>query len=167
MSSVLSWRSKGLLSVSTAIIAGGVILGFGPMHRQFDLFRANLSGQWLVLEDLHEANLRLADLRDAVLFSANSSGATLLVVAITIVFERKFDVIRCLHSLAISWASSGSQKPPARRLLGAKKTRVSAGRRPYPGVEISASPRTPIACTLRALSSMAVNSTSSMPTPAN
>jgi len=100
MSSVLSWRSKGLLSVSTAIIAGGVILGFGPMHRQFDLFRANLSGQWLVLEDLREANLRLADLRDAVLFSANSSGATLLVVAITIVLERKFDVIRCLHHKA-------------------------------------------------------------------
>ena len=34
----LSWRSKGLLSVSAAIIAGGVMLGFGPLHRQFDLY---------------------------------------------------------------------------------------------------------------------------------
>src|SRR5262245_29693147 len=43
-----SWRSKGLLSVSAAIIAGGVIFfGFEPPLRQFDLFRANLSGQWL------------------------------------------------------------------------------------------------------------------------
>ena len=42
-----SWRSKALLSVSAAIVAGGVMLGFGPLHRPFDLFRANLSGQWL------------------------------------------------------------------------------------------------------------------------
>jgi hypothetical protein len=65
-----SWRSKGLLSVSAAIIAGGVMLGFGPPHRQFDLFRANLSGHWLLEENLRKANLELANLRDA-----NLSGA--------------------------------------------------------------------------------------------
>src|SRR5262245_32276549 len=46
-----SWRSKGLLSVSAAIIAGGAMLGF-PLHRPFNLYHANLSGQWLEGEDL-------------------------------------------------------------------------------------------------------------------
>ena len=77
-----SWRSRGVLSVGAAIIAGGVMLGFGPPHRPFDLFRANLSGQWLVNEDLHNAdltyaNLSGADLRGANLYSANLSSANL------------------------------------------------------------------------------------------
>jgi hypothetical protein len=72
-----SWRSKGLLSVSAAIIAGGVMLGFGPPHRQFDLFRANLSGHWLLEENLRKANLELANLRDANLSGADLSGADL------------------------------------------------------------------------------------------
>src|SRR5262249_290327 len=57
-----SWRSKGLLSISAAIIsaaviAGGVVLGFGPPRRHFDLYHANLSGQWLLGDDLRNANL--------------------------------------------------------------------------------------------------------------
>ena len=74
----LSCRDRGLLSVSAAIIAGAVILGLGPPHRPFDLFRANLSGQWLYGYDLRKAYLRLANLRDAELSGANLSGANLL-----------------------------------------------------------------------------------------
>ena len=73
----LSLRSKGLLSVSAAIIAGGVMLGFGPPHRRFHLFHANLSGQWLFNEDLGQADLGLANLRDANLSGANLSEAYL------------------------------------------------------------------------------------------
>jgi pentapeptide repeat protein len=77
-----SWRSKGLLSVSAAIIAGGLILGgvwfgFEPLRRPFDLFRANLSGQWLTGEDLRGARLSDANLSGADLSGANLSGANL------------------------------------------------------------------------------------------
>ena len=50
---------------------------FGPPHRPFNLFRANLSGQWLVKEDLRKANVRSANLSGANLSSANLSGANL------------------------------------------------------------------------------------------
>jgi Pentapeptide repeats (8 copies) len=73
-----SWRSKGLLGVSAAIIAGGVILGFGPLHRPFDLYRANLAGQWLPLGDLRKANLFGANLRGADLTVADLSDANLI-----------------------------------------------------------------------------------------
>jgi uncharacterized protein YjbI with pentapeptide repeats len=72
-SSRLSWRSKGFGSVSVAIIAGGVMLAFGPLHRPFDLYRANLSGHWLQ----GEKDLRRADLGDANLSGANLLGANL------------------------------------------------------------------------------------------
>jgi len=82
-----SWRSKALLSVSAAIIAAGVMFGFGPPHRSFRLFRADLSGQWLFKEDLRgadlgfanlsEAHLAGANLSDAYLYGANLSGADL------------------------------------------------------------------------------------------
>src|SRR5262249_5973480 len=82
-----SWRSKGLLSISAAIIsaaitAGGVVLGFGPPRREFNLYRANLSGQWLLREDLRKANLSHANLSGATLSGAdlrdaNLSGANL------------------------------------------------------------------------------------------
>jgi uncharacterized protein YjbI with pentapeptide repeats len=72
-----SWRSKVFLSVSAAIIAGGVMLGFGLPHRQFDLERANLAGQWLLGEDLRKANLSRAKLSDANLSDANLSDANL------------------------------------------------------------------------------------------
>jgi uncharacterized protein YjbI with pentapeptide repeats len=74
----LSWRSKVLLSVSAAIIVAGIMRGFGPPHRPFDLFRANLSGQWLVKEDLRKANLGFANLRDAYLIDANLRDAFLI-----------------------------------------------------------------------------------------
>ena len=68
----LSWRSKKvLLPVSAAIIAGGVLLGFGPPHRPFNLFRENLSGKWLLEQDLRDANLSGANLRGANLSGAN------------------------------------------------------------------------------------------------
>jgi hypothetical protein len=85
----LSWRSKGLLSLSAAaIIVVGVIRDFGPLHRPFDLYRANLSGQWLVRQDLRKADLSGANLSranlsggaklsGAKLSGANLSGATL------------------------------------------------------------------------------------------
>jgi hypothetical protein len=72
-----SWRSKGLLSVSAAIIAGGVMLGFGALHRPFDLYHANLSGQWLAGVDLSNANLRFADLSNADLSNAELNNADL------------------------------------------------------------------------------------------
>jgi hypothetical protein len=76
--SKFSWRSKGVLSVIATIIAVGVMLiYFGRPHRQFDLFRANLSGQWLAGEDLREANLSFANLSGANLSAANLSNAHL------------------------------------------------------------------------------------------
>jgi uncharacterized protein YjbI with pentapeptide repeats len=82
--STISWPSKGLLSisaaiVSAAIIVGGVVLGFGPPRRPFDLDHANLSGQWLVERDLRGADLQHADLHDANLIAADLSGASLLI----------------------------------------------------------------------------------------
>src|SRR5262249_58969098 len=75
--SKFSWRSKGLLSVSAAIIAGGVMLGLRPPHRPFNLFRASLSGQWLVNHDFRKAYLELANLSGANLSPANLFGAKL------------------------------------------------------------------------------------------
>ena len=75
--SKFSWRSKVVLSVSAAIIAGGVMLCFGPLHRQFDLYRANLSGQRLLGEDLRKAYLNNANLSGANLSGAKLSGADL------------------------------------------------------------------------------------------
>ena len=53
------------------------MLGFGPLHRPFDLFRANLSGQMFVYLDLRKANLWLATLDNATLNLANLSDADL------------------------------------------------------------------------------------------
>jgi Pentapeptide repeats (8 copies) len=72
-----SWRVRGLLSMSAAIIAAGVILGFGPLHRPFNLFRANLAAQWLLEQDLRDANLSGANLSGASLERANLQGADL------------------------------------------------------------------------------------------
>jgi uncharacterized protein YjbI with pentapeptide repeats len=74
-SSRFSWRKKGLLSVSAAIIAGGVMLGLGPPRRPFDLFRADLSGHWLSGYDLPNANLQYTNLRGAYLVRTNLRGA--------------------------------------------------------------------------------------------
>jgi hypothetical protein len=72
-----SWRARGLLSVSVAILAGGAMLGLGLPRRSFDLFHANLSGQWLPGDDLRGAYLTFADLSHADLSTANLSGADL------------------------------------------------------------------------------------------
>src|SRR5262245_41648506 len=72
-----SWRSKGLLSVSLVIIATGITLRFGPLQRPFDLHHANLSGYWVVRQDLLKADLTFADLSGATLGGSNLSNANL------------------------------------------------------------------------------------------
>jgi Pentapeptide repeats (8 copies) len=76
-SSTVSWRSKGLWSVSVAMIAGAAMIAFGPPRRPFELYLANLSGQWLWSEDLRNANLNSANLSRASLPGSNLSGANL------------------------------------------------------------------------------------------
>ena len=73
----LSWRSNALLSISAAIIAGGVMLfGFGPLHRPFNLYHADLSNQWLQNDNLSGADLSYAKLSGANLGDyANLTGA--------------------------------------------------------------------------------------------
>jgi len=73
-----SWRSKGMLSICAALIVVAVLYHFELPHRPFNLFRTNLSGQWLFREDLRKANLYGANLSNANLGNANLSGATLL-----------------------------------------------------------------------------------------
>ena len=73
----LSWRSRAFLSVSVAILAGAMTLGFGSPRRPFDLHRANLSGQFLTGDDLRGANLRFAHLDHVDLKSADLTGADL------------------------------------------------------------------------------------------
>jgi Pentapeptide repeats (8 copies) len=84
----ISWRSKAVLSVTAAILAAGLMLGFGPVRRPFELHRANLSGQQfvgydlrnaeLLDADLHGTHLVFANLESAVLSYANLSGAFLV-----------------------------------------------------------------------------------------
>jgi uncharacterized protein YjbI with pentapeptide repeats len=77
--SKFSWRSKALLSVTAAIITGGLLLGFGPMRRPFDLYHANLSGQELTGLDLRNANLSTANLSNTTGSKVNLTGADLIV----------------------------------------------------------------------------------------
>jgi hypothetical protein len=72
----LSWRRRTILSIA-AILAGALTISFGPLHRPFNLFRANLSDQWLTDVDLKGANLHYANLSRAKLLFANLSGAKL------------------------------------------------------------------------------------------
>jgi uncharacterized protein YjbI with pentapeptide repeats len=73
----LSWRSKVILSVAAAIICGGTMLRIGPPHRQFQLYRANLSGQFLAHESLSKTNLSYVNLSGAQLLSVDLRGADL------------------------------------------------------------------------------------------
>jgi uncharacterized protein YjbI with pentapeptide repeats len=73
---LLSWRSKGLLSASVAIIAAGIIHGYVP-PRRFNLNQANLSRHSLARMDLNNANLRFANLSGATLGFSDLSGANL------------------------------------------------------------------------------------------
>jgi hypothetical protein len=77
-----SWRLKALLSLGIAILAGGILAGatsFGLKfpRRPFNLYHANLSGQWLAGDDLKDAELKFANLSGANLIFANLSGASL------------------------------------------------------------------------------------------
>jgi hypothetical protein len=72
-----SWPLKAFLSTCAAIVVFANVGGYGLAHRPFNLFRANLSGHWLVGEDLRGANLSFANLSGANLFGANLSGADL------------------------------------------------------------------------------------------
>jgi uncharacterized protein YjbI with pentapeptide repeats len=69
-----SWPQRALASAAAGILAVGVMLGLNhPLHRPFNLFRANLSGQWLPEVDLRKANLYSANLSGANLSSADLS----------------------------------------------------------------------------------------------
>lgn len=59
-------RRLGMIGLSV----GGLFID------RFGLFRANLSEQWLVKEDLREANLGLANLRGSHLNFTNLIGPT-------------------------------------------------------------------------------------------
>jgi hypothetical protein len=72
-----SWPLKAFLSTCAAIVVFANVGGYGLAHRPFNLFRANLSGQWLVREDLRGAYLGAANLSGANLNGANLSGADL------------------------------------------------------------------------------------------
>ena len=81
----VSWRSKALLNTGAAIVVAAMIVGSWPERRPFALFRSNLSGQWILKEDVREARLRFANLTgarlsDAYLQLANLRGANLSVV---------------------------------------------------------------------------------------
>jgi hypothetical protein len=71
-----SWRSKVSLSV-LAVIGTGVLIGFGLPRRPFNLFRANLSDQWLQGAHLEGANLMWANLKGAFLQRAHLEHAIL------------------------------------------------------------------------------------------
>jgi hypothetical protein len=73
----VSWRTRALMSVGVAILAGGAIFSFGPLRRPFDLYRANLSAASLRGYDLRSAQLTLANLSGADLSGANLNGAHL------------------------------------------------------------------------------------------
>ncbi|WP_456679243.1 MULTISPECIES: pentapeptide repeat-containing protein [unclassified Bradyrhizobium] len=73
----LSWSLKTFLSACAAIVVFANVGGYGLAHRPFNLFRANLSGQWLAREDLRGANLSYANLRGAHLAFAKLRGAVL------------------------------------------------------------------------------------------
>jgi uncharacterized protein YjbI with pentapeptide repeats len=73
----LNWRSRALLSAAAAAVAWGLIFDLGSLRRPFDLYHANLSGQWLVEDNLRNANLVSANLSGADLAGANLSRANL------------------------------------------------------------------------------------------
>ena len=79
-----SWRAK-VLTTGAAIVGTGVIVvagmigGFELARRPFELGHTNLSGQWLVKDDLRGANLDSANLRNSILSDANLSDADLSV----------------------------------------------------------------------------------------
>jgi uncharacterized protein YjbI with pentapeptide repeats len=83
----LSWRTRTLLSLSVAIMAGGAMIIFGAPRRPLDLSNANLSGQsfnginlkgaYLTKSNLVGADLTGADLAGARLAKSNLRNASL------------------------------------------------------------------------------------------
>ena len=78
-----SWRSRALLSLSVAILAGGAMLGLGSPRRSFALLRANLSDQELAGDDLSGADLSFANLSGADLAGADLRGAVLIIAKLS------------------------------------------------------------------------------------
>ena len=79
----ISWPARGLLSLSATLVAAGIMVGilmhgYWPFRRAFNLDRANLAGQWLVIADLSGASLYGANLESANLQHATLAGASLL-----------------------------------------------------------------------------------------
>jgi uncharacterized protein YjbI with pentapeptide repeats len=72
-----SWRRRAVLSLIAAILTGGLMTSFGPWQRPFNLFRANLSEQWLIGVELKGANVAYANLTNAYLTGANLNNATI------------------------------------------------------------------------------------------
>ena len=72
-----TWRSKALLSAGAAALAWGIIFDLGALRRPFELYHANLSGQWLMGGNLRNANLSYANLSGANLVNARLSDADL------------------------------------------------------------------------------------------
>ena len=73
----LSWLRRAILSLFAAILAVALTISFGPLHRPFNLLRANLSDQGLTGVDLADANLIYANLRGADLSGVNLMRADL------------------------------------------------------------------------------------------
>jgi uncharacterized protein YjbI with pentapeptide repeats len=73
-----SRREKAILSTCAAIVMFAMIVGNGPVRRPFALFRANLSGQYLVRQGFSGANLGGANVSGSNLGFANLIGADLL-----------------------------------------------------------------------------------------
>jgi hypothetical protein len=79
----VSWRSRALMSLSGALFTAGIffvgiMVGFGPFRRPFNLYHATLSGQMLSGDDLRDADLSFSDLSGAHLLDANLTGARLI-----------------------------------------------------------------------------------------
>ena len=74
----LSWRTRSVFSLGIAIVAAVAATNF-EITRPFNLFRANLSDQWLPYTDLKYANFSNANLSGAYLTGANLTGANLNV----------------------------------------------------------------------------------------
>jgi uncharacterized protein YjbI with pentapeptide repeats len=79
----LSWRLRTILSLGAAILTGGLMLSFGPWHRPFHLFRANLSDQHFIDMDLKGANLEYANLTNGRFQRTNLTGANLTSANLT------------------------------------------------------------------------------------
>jgi hypothetical protein len=75
----LSWRLRTVFSLGVAFLTIAAMMTFPiPLRRPFNLFRANLSDQWLAGVDLKDADLFSANLTGANFYEANLTGAQLI-----------------------------------------------------------------------------------------